>query len=300
MTRQFSVAAIPGDGIGLEIVPAARPVVDAAAGRHDATIEWTDYDWGSDHYRRTGSMMPADGLEQLGVHEAIFFGAVGDPEISDVTTLWGLLIPMRRTFEQYVNVRPARSVPGVPTPLAGTESIDMVIIRENVEGEYSEVGGVTGEGTEDELATQVASFSRRGISRVTRFAAELALRRSGGLVSATKSNGIIHTMPYWDRIVQETVVDFPGVRLRSVLIDALCAELVRRPRSSTSSSPPTCSATSSPTSRRHASGRSGWPRRPTSIPSASTPRRSSPCTARPPTSRAGGSPIRWPRSARAR
>ena len=229
-TRRLRIASIAGDGIGPEIVPVAIEVVDAAAGRHGAVIDWTEFDWGSDRYRRTGAMMPGDGLEQLAEQDAIFFGAVGDPEIPDVTTLWGLLIPMRRGFHQYVNLRPARSVPGVRSPLADAEGIDIVIVRENVEGEYSEVGGVTGEGTAEEAATQVASFSRRGIARVTRFAAELARSRSGHLVSATKSNGIIHTMPFWDRVVAETVADFPEVTLRSVLIDALSAELVSRPR----------------------------------------------------------------------
>jgi tartrate dehydrogenase/decarboxylase/D-malate dehydrogenase len=224
------VAAIPGDGIGPEIVPVAIEVVDAAAGRHGATIQWTEYDWGSDRYRREGAMMPADGLEILGGHDAIFFGAVGDPGISDVETLWGLLIPIRRGFHQYVNLRPARSVPGVPTPLGDGAGIDLMIVRENVEGEYSEVGGVTGAGTEQEVATQVASFSRLGVTRVARYAAELAQSRRGELVSATKSNGIIHTMPFWDQVVSETVAGYPGVTLRSVLIDALVAELVRRPQ----------------------------------------------------------------------
>jgi tartrate dehydrogenase/decarboxylase / D-malate dehydrogenase len=231
MTERLRVAAIPGDGIGPEIVPAAMRVIDAAAGRHGARIDWTDYDWGSDHFRRTGRMMPADGLDILREHDAIFFGAVGDPEISDKETLWGLLIPMRRGFDQYVNVRPVRWVPGVPTPLGDPSGIDLVIVRENVEGEYSEVGGLSGEGTAEELATQVAQFTRRGVTRVARYAAELAGRRRGGLVSATKSNGIIYTMPFWDRVVAETLADFPGVRLRSVLVDALSAELLLRPES---------------------------------------------------------------------
>ncbi len=221
----FSIAAIPGDGIGTEIVPAAVPVVARAAERHGATLRFTDYDWGSDHFRRTGAMMPEDGLDQLAGHDAIFFGAVGDPEIPDVQTLWGLLIPMRRTFDQYVNLRPARSLPGVPAPLVDAGGIDLVIVRENTEGEYSAEGEVTDDG-----ATQVARFSRRGTARVARYAAQLASERSGSLVSCTKSNGIIHTMPFWDRIVAETVAEFPGVQLRNVLVDALSAELVLRPR----------------------------------------------------------------------
>ncbi len=224
------IAAIPGDGIGREIVPAAIPVLDAAAGRHGATLDWTEYGWGSDHYRASGRMMPADGLDALAAHDAIFFGAVGDLDISDVETLWGLLIPMRRAFDQYVNLRPARTVPGVPSPLAAPEGIDIVIVRENTEGEYSDEGGVTGAGTPEAEATQVARFSERGVARVARYAAELARGRSGRLVSCTKSNGIRHTMPFWDAVVRDTVAEVEGVALRSVLVDALAAELVLRPR----------------------------------------------------------------------
>jgi len=226
VSRTLRIAAIPGDGIGGEIVPAAIQVIDRAAALEGARLQWTEYDWGSEHYRRTGRMMPADGLEALAAHEAIFFGAVGDPEIPDVETLWGLLIPMRRAFDQYVNLRPARTFPGVPTPLADGAGIDLVIVRENTEGEYSSEGGA-----DEELATQVARFTRRGVSRVARYAAQLASERSGRLVSCTKSNGIIHTMPFWDRVVAETVAEFVGVELRSVLVDALSAELVLRPRS---------------------------------------------------------------------
>ena len=226
MSRTLRIAAIPGDGIGLEILPVAIEVVERAAARDGTRIRWADYDWGSDHFRRTGRMMPVDGLDTLAGHDAIFFGAVGDPEIPDVETLWGLLIPMRRTFDQYVNLRPARSFPGVPAPLADGDGIDLVVVRENTEGEYSSEGGADGE-----LATQVARFTRHGVARVARYAARLASERSGRLVSCTKSNGIIHTMPFWDRVVAETVAEFPGVQLQSVLVDALSAELVLRPRS---------------------------------------------------------------------
>ncbi|HLI58149.1 MAG TPA: isocitrate/isopropylmalate family dehydrogenase [Solirubrobacteraceae bacterium] len=225
MARVLRIAAIPGDGIGQEIVPVAMRVLDRAAARADARIDWTEHDWGSDRYRRTGRMMPVDGLERLADHDAVFFGAVGDPEIPDVETLWGLLIPMRRTFDQYVNLRPARSFPGVPVPLADGDGIDLVIVRENTEGEYSDEGGA-----DAEQATQVARFTRKGVARVARYAARLASERRGRLVSCTKSNGIIHTMPFWDRVVAETVAEFPGVELRSVLVDALSAELVLRPR----------------------------------------------------------------------
>lgn len=230
MTFTASVAVIEGDGIGPEIVPQAVRVVDTALERYGVSLEWVSLEWGSDHYRRTGRMMPVDGLDILRAYDAIFFGAVGSPDISDVETLWGLLIPIRRAFEQYVNVRPVKSVPGVPTPLADPDNIDIVIVRENVEGEYSSEGEVLGAGTPEETVTQVARFSRPGIERVTRYAATLSTARSGRLTSATKSNGIIHTMPFWDRVVAETVAEFPGLELRSVLIDALSAELVRRPQ----------------------------------------------------------------------
>jgi tartrate dehydrogenase/decarboxylase / D-malate dehydrogenase len=230
MPAQYSVAVIEGDGIGPEVVPRAIEVVDRVAGRHGFAVDWTPFDWGSDHYRRHGRMMPADGLDQLRPYDALLFGAVGAPDIPDTVTLWGLLIPMRRSFEQYVNLRPVRHIEGVPSPLANPAGIDLVIVRENSEGEYSEEGGVEGAGTADEAAVQASRFTRRGTERIARYAAELARGRSGRLTSATKSNGIRHTMPYWDEIVAEVVAGVPGVQLRPVLIDALAAALVLRPQ----------------------------------------------------------------------
>jgi tartrate dehydrogenase/decarboxylase/D-malate dehydrogenase len=230
VSRRYSVAVIAGDGIGHEVVPAAMDVVDAVGGRHGFSVDWTPYPWGSDHYRAHGTMMPADGLDQLARHEAVFFGAVGAPDIADHITLWGLLIPIRRGFQQYVNLRPARHVKGVRSPLADPDGTDLMIVRENVEGEYSEVGGRFGRGTDAELAVQEAVFTRKGTARVAAYAAKLAARRSGKLTSATKSNGIIHTMPFWDEVVAEAVARQPGVELRSVLIDALAAAMVSRPQ----------------------------------------------------------------------
>lgn len=227
---EYSIAVIAGDGIGPEVVPVARRVADTTAAAHNFRLHWTEYDWGSDYYRRHGRMMPPDGLDQLANHDAIFFGAVGAPDIPDDVTLWGLLIPMRRGFHQYVNVRPVRHVPGVPSPLARPEGIDIVIVRENVEGEYSEVGGRFNQGMPGEGAIQEAVFTRAGVARVANYAAELASRRRNKLASATKSNGIIHTMPFWDQVVAETVAKYPGVELRSYLIDALAAALVSRPQ----------------------------------------------------------------------
>jgi tartrate dehydrogenase/decarboxylase / D-malate dehydrogenase len=225
----YSVAVIPGDGIGTEIMPPALAAVDACARRYGFDVRWEHYDWGSQRYRETGRMMPEDGIARLARHEAILFGAVGAPDIPDTTTLWGLLMPMRREFEQYVNLRPVRHVPTVPTPLADPGGIDIVVVRENVEGEYSNIGH-RGEEDGDAYAVQEARFTRRGTARVAAYAAELAQSRSGRLVSATKSNGILHTMPFWDEVVAGTVARYDGVELRPVLIDALVAEIVRAPR----------------------------------------------------------------------
>ncbi|HEV7655058.1 MAG TPA: tartrate dehydrogenase [Mycobacteriales bacterium] len=226
----YSVAVIAGDGIGPEVVAPAIELVDRVAGAYGSGVEWTHFPWGSDHYRAHGRMMPADALDQLRPYDALFFGAVGAPDIPDTVTLWGLLIPIRRGFEQYVNLRPVRHIEGVPSPLAAPQGIDLVIVRENSEGEYSDVGGRKQIGTPDEYAAQETRFTRRGTERIARYAAELALRRSGKLTSATKSNGILHTMPYWDEVVAETVARYEGVELRPILIDALVAALVQRPQ----------------------------------------------------------------------
>jgi tartrate dehydrogenase/decarboxylase/D-malate dehydrogenase len=231
MTNSYSIAVIAGDGIGKEVVPAACAAVDAVAAIHNFSMSWHEFKWGSEHYQRHGTMMPVDGIAQLAVHDAILLGAVGVPEISDVVTLWGLLIPIRRQFHQYINLRPVRMLPGVDGPLAHPGSIDLVIVRENVEGEYSEIGGRLYRGRPEEAAVQEAVFTRAGIARAVRYACELALTRRGQVVSATKSNGIVHTMPFWDEVAAETAAQTPGVQLRSVLVDALAAELVLRPAS---------------------------------------------------------------------
>ncbi|MGW5360277.1 tartrate dehydrogenase [Actinopolymorpha pittospori] len=228
-----SIAVVAGDGIGQEVMPAAIRCVDAVTAHYDLSLDWREYDWGSDFYRRTGAMMPVDGIEQLSKHDAIFLGAVGTPDIPDTETLWGLLIPIRREFQQYVNLRPARTLPGLTPILRADQPIDMVIVRENNEGEYSEIGGRYARGTEAEAAIQEAVFTRTGITRVARFAADLAVTRRGSLTSATKSNGIVHTMPFWDEVVagvvDEVAADHPGLTLRNVLVDALAAALVLRP-----------------------------------------------------------------------
>lgn len=229
--RTYTIDMIAGDGIGQEVAPAAVDCIDAIAARHDFRIDWRVRDWGSDRYFADGAMMPADGLDQLRDGDGIFLGAVGHPEIDDTVTLWGLLIPIRRAFQQYLNIRPVRLLPGISPRVMKNAEIDLVIVRENVEGEYSEVGGRAYEGTPDAMAFQQSLFTKRGITRVAAFAAELAATRRGRLISATKSNGLLHSMPFWDEIVAETVAGVPGVELESVLIDALAARMVLAPDS---------------------------------------------------------------------
>ena len=230
MSRSYTVDVIAGDGIGREVVPAAIACVDALAPALGFAVDWRERDWGSEHHRRHGRMMPLDGIDQLSSGDAVFLGAVGAPDIPDDVTLWGLLIPIRREFEQYVNLRPVRTLPGVESPLRAGQ-VDMVIVRENNEGEYSAVGGRVYSGRRPELAVQEAVFTRVGVERVTRFAVDVARRRSGRLVSATKSNGIIHTMPFWDEIVAGCLAEAGDVQLESVLVDALAARLVLQPES---------------------------------------------------------------------
>jgi tartrate dehydrogenase/decarboxylase/D-malate dehydrogenase len=225
------IAVVPGDGIGHEVVPAAQRVLERAGERHGVRFRWHELDWGCERYLRTGAMMPADGLDRLRGHDAVFLGAVGAPGVPDHVSLWGLLIPIRRAFEQYVNLRPIRLFERVHSPLAQPPEIDLVVVRENVEGEYSEVGGRLYQGQQGELAAQLAVFTRRGTERVVRHAFGLAERRRGSLVSATKSNGIIHTMPFWDEVVDAVAAEHPGVEVERVLIDALCARVVSAPES---------------------------------------------------------------------
>ncbi|MER6531054.1 tartrate dehydrogenase [Streptomyces sp. NPDC001508] len=229
MGASYVVDVIAGDGIGKEVAPAAMRCIDAVARDEGFTIRWRERDWSSERYLADGRMMPEDGLEQLADGDAIFLGAVGTPEVPDHVTLWGLLIPIRRAFLQYINLRPVRLLPGIVSPLRDAQSLDVVLVRENVEGEYSEIGGRAYRGLPQEMATQQALFTRAGVERTARYAAELAQTRSGSLVSATKSNGIIHSMPFWDEVVSETVARYPGLRLESVLIDALAARAVLKP-----------------------------------------------------------------------
>jgi tartrate dehydrogenase/decarboxylase/D-malate dehydrogenase len=232
MTETYRIAVIPGDGIGREVAPAAIEVLDAVARRHGFALSWTDFDWGCEYYTRTDGMMPPDGLDTLATFDAIFLGAVGYPGVPDHVSLWGLLIPIRRTFEQYVNLRPVKLLRGIQSPLRGIEpgDIDFVCVRENNEGEYSEIGGRLYRGTSRELAIQDAVFTRYGVERIIRYALDLARGRNGGLVSATKSNGIIHTMPFWDEVCAQVGAGYPDVSIRQVHVDALAAMFVLKPR----------------------------------------------------------------------
>jgi tartrate dehydrogenase/decarboxylase / D-malate dehydrogenase len=226
------IAVIPGDGIGKEVVPEGQRVLEAAARRFGFELAWSEFDWSCERFAKTGRMMPEDGLEQLRTCDAIFLGAVGAPGVPDHVSLWGLLIPIRRTFRQYVNLRPVRLLRGVRSPLADRSpaEIDMVIVRENNEGEYSEIGGRLYKGTDDELAVQQAVFTRKGCDRVMRYAFELARTRARRHVtSATKSNGIIHSMPYWDERFAAMAREYPDVRTAQYHIDILTAHFVQHP-----------------------------------------------------------------------
>lgn len=232
MTSVYRVALIPGDGIGREVLPEGLKVLERVAGRFDIAFYWDEFDWSCERYARHGAMMPADGIDRISRHDAIFLGAVGFPGVPDHVSLWGLLIPIRREFRQYVNLRPVRLFQGVPCPLAGRTpgDIDFYIVRENNEGEYSEIGGRLYAGSAQETVVQESVFTRQGVDRVLRYAFELAQSRDARhLTSATKSNGIIHTMPYWDERVAEMARFYPDVRVDEFHIDILTAHFVRNP-----------------------------------------------------------------------
>jgi tartrate dehydrogenase/decarboxylase/D-malate dehydrogenase len=229
--KKFNIAVIAGDGIGKEVVPEGIRVLEAAGRAFGCEFNWQAFDWSCETYVRTGKMMPADGLQQLQPFDAIFLGAVGHPDVPDHVSLWGLLIPIRRTFQQYVNLRPVRLFEGIESPLKNWKhgQIDFFIVRENNEGEYSNIGGRLYEGTEDEMAVQQTVFTRRGVNRVMRFAFDLARHRNKHLTSATKSNGIIHTMPFWDECFHKMAAENPDVRTDQYHIDILTAHFVRHP-----------------------------------------------------------------------
>jgi tartrate dehydrogenase/decarboxylase/D-malate dehydrogenase len=230
--KTYKIAVIPGDGIGKEVVPEGLRVLEAAGKRFGIKYSFTHFDWSCETYVKTGKMMPDDGLAQLRPFDAIFLGAVGYPGVPDHISLWGLLIPIRRTFEQYVNLRPVRMLKGVDSPLKNAKpgEIDFYVVRENNEGEYSNIGGRIFDGTDEEMAMQTNIFTRRGVDRILRYAFELSRKRKSHVTSATKSNGIIHTMPYWDERFAIISKEYPDVRTDQFHIDILTAHFVRRPQ----------------------------------------------------------------------
>ena len=228
------IAVIPGDGIGKEVVPEGLRALEAAARKFGIDFGWREFDWSCDYYAKHGRMMPEDWFAQLKDHDAIFFGAVGWPAtVPDHVSLWGSLIQWRRGFDQYVNLRPCRLMPGIPTPLANRKAgdIDFVVVRENTEGEYSSVGGRMFEGTEREVVFQESVFTRKGVDRILQFAFELAgTRAAKHVTSATKSNGISITMPYWDERFKAMAARYPDIRTDQYHIDILTAHFVARPQ----------------------------------------------------------------------
>lgn len=230
MTKH-KIAVIAGDGIGMEVVPEGIRVLDAAASKFGLSFEWDELPWNCDYYLKHGRMMPEDGLEQIRHHDSVFLGAVGFPTVPDHISLWGLLIAIRRGFQQYANIRPVRLMPGIESPLRNRVpgDIDFIVVRENNEGEYSSSGGISFEGTADEVVIQNSVFTRRGVDRILRYAFEVAKTRKKVVTSATKSNGISISMPYWDQRFKAMAETYPDIATNQFHIDILAAHFVRYP-----------------------------------------------------------------------
>ncbi|MDH3661405.1 MAG: tartrate dehydrogenase, partial [Alphaproteobacteria bacterium] len=231
-SNKMRIAVIPGDGIGHEVVPEGIRALEAVGRKFDLEYEFTTYDWSCERFVKKGAMMPEDGLDQIRDSDAIYLGAIGFPSVPDHVSLWGLLIPIRRDFEQYINLRPVRLFKGLESPLAGRKpgDIDYWIVRENNEGEYSSIGGRMYEGTELEAAIQQAVFTRKGCNRVMRYAFDLATsEKRKKVTSATKSNGISISMPYWDERFADISTEYPNIEADQFHIDILSAHLVRHP-----------------------------------------------------------------------
>lgn len=230
--NKYEIAVIPGDGIGKEVVPAAVRVLDAVSANFGIEFAWRYFGWNCETYKGTGRMMPEDGIARLRDHHAILLGAVGFPGVPDHISLWGLLIPIRREFDQYVNLRPVRLLPGITPAVRDRKpgDIDFWVVRENTEGEYSQLGGRFGVGPDVEMVLQTSVFTRRGTDRIIRYAFDFAQRLGRRHVtSATKSNGIYHSMPFWDERFQEIASEYPGIRPDQYHIDILCARFVMSP-----------------------------------------------------------------------
>ena len=231
--QKFRVAVIAGDGIGKEVIPAGIEIVQKAAAG-SVELEFVEFPWGCDFYQKHGRMMDADGLDRLQAFDAIYLGAIGDPAVPDHISVWELILPIRQRFDQYVNLRPMRLLPGVGSPLAnrGPAEIDMICVRENSEGEYAGVGGRLHVGSPHEVAEQTSLFTRRGVERIAAYGFELAARRPRKLLaSATKSNAMQHTMVLWDEAVEAVSKDYPSVSWRKYHVDALAARMVTDPGS---------------------------------------------------------------------
>ena len=229
--KKFRIAVIAGDGIGKEVMPQGMAAVAAAARLCGFEIEWRPFYWSCETYHATGAMMPSDGIDQLSQHDSIFLGAVGFPGVPDHISLWGLLIPIRREFDQYVNLRPVRLLPGVKSPLADKKpgDVDFWVVRENTEGEYSRIGGRTGS-DEDEAVIQTALFTRKGTDRILRYAFDLARKLDRPHVSsATKSNGLFYSMPFWDERFEAIAAEYPEIAVDSHHIDIMAARFVMKP-----------------------------------------------------------------------
>jgi tartrate dehydrogenase/decarboxylase/D-malate dehydrogenase len=231
--REYRIAAIPGDGIGVEVIAAGIRVLALCAERDGAfRLRFDHFDWGSAYYKQHGVMMPANGLDLIKQHDAIYFGAVGAPDVPDHVTLWGLRLAICQPFDQYANVRPTRVLPGITSPLRHVtgQNLDWVIVRENSEGEYAGVGGRVHRGLPEEVATEVAVFTRSGVTRIMRFAFAVARSRPRKLITVvTKSNAQRHAMVMWDEIAAEVAADFPDVTWDKMLVDAMTMRMVLRP-----------------------------------------------------------------------
>ncbi len=227
--RSYHIAVIPGDGIGQEVIPAGLKVLEVLSHQFGFQLAFSNYAYSCEYYRRHGKMMPEDGLDRLSDSDSILLGAVGYPGVPDHISLWGLLIPIRRNFEQYINLRPVKLLKGISSPLKNVHEVDFIIVRENSEGEYSSGGGIRDKGMPGEHVIQESVFSKKGVERVMKYAFELASQRKQEVASATKSNGIIHSMTYWDERFQSIGALYPDIKQSQYHIDILCAHFVLHP-----------------------------------------------------------------------
>jgi tartrate dehydrogenase/decarboxylase/D-malate dehydrogenase len=233
-SKPLKIAVIAGDGIGREVIPAGIAAIQAAAKGSNVSFEFTELPWGCDYYVRHGRMMDEDGFEKAAAFDAIYLGAIGDPRVPDHISVWDLLLPLRQRFQQYVNLRPMRLLPGLPSPLAnrGPADIDMICVRENTEGEYAGLGGRIHVGTPHEVAEQTGLFTRHGVERILRYGFEIARKRPRKLLaSATKSNALRHSMVFWDEVAEIVRKDYPDVEYRKYHVDAIAARMVTHPAS---------------------------------------------------------------------